>query len=205
MRSDSVEFLESIPVLWKDRSEMYRYLAEHGIVPQGGIGAEIGVYCADNSADMKASFNPKHMYLIDEWLAFPKSLTAEPSRGKQVAQEIRFKHVEKRFGKDVTVMRTNSARAAYAFKPGYLDWVYIDGDHHYAPVFADLCAYSVRVKSGGIVMCHDMCGNVCRGDVVDALNDFSRRMCNIDLIGITGDHFPSVAFRVVETSRTGFW
>jgi predicted O-methyltransferase YrrM len=49
----------------------------------------------------------------------------------------------------VDVRRSRSVEAASAFADDALDWVYIDGDHTYEAVKADLEAYYRTVKPGG--------------------------------------------------------
>ncbi|MGE0713956.1 MAG: class I SAM-dependent methyltransferase [Alphaproteobacteria bacterium] len=51
----------------------------------------------------------------------------------------------------VTVVKSDSVAAAAGFDDGSLDMVFIDGDHHYPAVSADIAAWRGKVRSGGIL------------------------------------------------------
>jgi predicted O-methyltransferase YrrM len=51
----------------------------------------------------------------------------------------------------VLVRRSRSVEAAAAFAEGELDWAYIDGDHTYEAVKADLEAYYRALGPGGLL------------------------------------------------------
>jgi cephalosporin hydroxylase len=52
-----------------------------------------------------------------------------------------------------------SPGAADEFADGTVDLVFLDADHTYEGVKADLAAWFPKVKSGGILAGHDLCGN----------------------------------------------
>jgi predicted O-methyltransferase YrrM len=51
----------------------------------------------------------------------------------------------------VMIRRSPSTEVAADFADGELDWVYIDGDHTYEAVKADLEAYCRALKPGGLL------------------------------------------------------
>ena len=68
---------------------------------------------------------------------------------------------------NVQAIRGDSRRAAAAFPDRSLDLVYLDADHHYEPVKADILAWLPTVKPGGWIAGHDHieywdCGGVIR-------------------------------------------
>lgn len=57
--------------------------------------------------------------------------------------------------KGVTLIRKFSTEAARDFANESLDFVYIDGNHNFENVTADLAAWSPKVRPGGIIAGHD--------------------------------------------------
>ena len=58
---------------------------------------------------------------------------------------------------------------------GEVDILFLDGDHTYEGVKADLINYSPLVKSGGMIICHDMCSGY-DPDVRRAVYEFFETM-----------------------------
>jgi len=54
-----------------------------------------------------------------------------------------------------TLVRKTSVDAAKDFEDGSIDFVYIDGNHLTKHVFEDICAWSDKVRVGGIISGHD--------------------------------------------------
>lgn len=54
-----------------------------------------------------------------------------------------------------SLVRKFSLDAAQDFSDGSLDFVYLDGNHCFESVTADLCAWSRKVRAGGIIAGHD--------------------------------------------------
>ena len=53
----------------------------------------------------------------------------------------------------------NDGKLDKNFKDGYLDVLYIDGNHHYEPVLEDLKQFAPLVKKGGYITGHDYGAN----------------------------------------------
>jgi hypothetical protein len=58
------------------------------------------------------------------------------------------------------------------FKDGEVDFVYIDGDHGFDAVKADISAWWPKVKNGGILAGHDYCGM--QAGVKSAVDEFQK-------------------------------
>lgn len=102
---------------------------------------------------------PSRIYLIDPWRQLEDEAHAHAIWGKAGAQndmDRMHADVVKRFSKriergQVVVLRELAGEAARQLDDEMLDWAYIDGDHTYEAVQADLEAYWPLVKPGGIL------------------------------------------------------
>lgn len=126
-------------------------------LPKGGVGAEIGVYKGGMSARLLRRTEPEKLFLIDPWQVNPE--VERGWWGTEVGQpkldEI-HEGVKRRFAAEieagiVEIRRAESAEAGKEFPDAYFDWVYIDGNHTYEYVKADLEIYRKKVKPGGII------------------------------------------------------
>ena len=161
-----------------DRSELLNLLEK------GGRWAEIGVFAGDNAARLLEICQPAELHLIDPWRfdldfdwfdppqwsplfgdakRFVEQLSAwaDVPPGRHVNDHFDMLHraVAQRFAADarVRIHRTTSRDAASAFPDGYFDFVYIDGDHRYESVLADLQAYDRKLNAQGILLGDDFC------------------------------------------------
>ena len=137
-------------------------------MPKGAICAEIGVWKADFSRKILLVTRPKQLHLIDPWAFQPEF--AERMYGGSVARaqadmDRIHARVVRRLGRrpEVRIHRAFSAPAAKLFPDGFFDWLYIDGNHEYEFVKADLELYLPKVKPGGLICGDDYDWNVASG------------------------------------------
>jgi hypothetical protein len=130
-------------------------------LPTGGAGAEIGVWKGDFSARILEVVRPSRLHLIDPWQAIP----AEAYKGARYGGKLTDGQAEmdelhdavlRRFERErragvVDVHRLPSVDAAARLPDGELDFVYIDGNHRYEFVKADLEAYAPKLRPGGLL------------------------------------------------------
>lgn len=142
-------------------------------LPKGGVGVEVGVWKGNFSVKLLEHTKPTQLHLVDPWKAM--SIPGARYSTTQKVMDQMFVDVSSRFYIDdrVCIYRMTSVDAAQLFNPGELDWVYLDGDHSYEGVYADLEAWSPLLKKGGI-MCGDDYSNYgwWKGGVRKAVNDF---------------------------------
>jgi len=129
-------------------------------LPRDAVCAEVGTWRGDHAQVILRTTRPKLLYLIDPWEhreegAYEGALYGGLAAG-QSAMDATYTSVLARFAerieaRQVLVKRQRSDEAARAFGDDELDWVYIDGDHRYEGVKADLENFARVVKPGGFI------------------------------------------------------
>jgi len=141
--------------------------------------AEIGVLQGANSNEILGSPAVdiiKDYIAIDPWREW--KIGREFSRKTQKDWDNDYKAVLKymQWFPQLRVMKLPSLEAAPLFKDGYFDLVFIDGDHSYDAVIADIKAWIPKVRNGGILCGHDYVATSRRKidwhDVIHAVDDF---------------------------------
>ena len=163
-------------------------------LPKRSVGAEIGVYEGDFSAQILGQLRPRSLHLIDPWRyeAGPRYEQAWYGGGvgaSQARMDAVHAAVLERFAPEiaagvVVVHRAPSIEAAAGFADGYFDWVYIDGNHLYEFVKADLETYHRKVRTGGHIAGDDYgAEGWWAGGVTRAVDEFRRSgLCETVLI-----------------------
>lgn len=130
----------------------------------GSVGAEVGVHLGDFSALMLELVRPRKLHLIDPWLFRREPQYDEAWYGGMAAgqgeMDLRHQSVCARFAGQiadgrVVVHRGESEDVLGKLPDGSLDWIYIDGDHLYHKVQADLSLSFRKVRAGGLVIGDD--------------------------------------------------
>ena len=130
-------------------------------LPVGSVGAEIGVHRGDFSVTLLRHVRARRLYLIDPWRFADDPLKSSSwyggSQGRGQANiDRRYRRVLRRFADEirtgtVIVHRGSSVDVAAKIPDASLDWVYIDGDHSYEGVSADLRTYVPKLRKGGLL------------------------------------------------------
>lgn len=127
-------------------------------LPKRSVGAEIGVWKGEFSCRMLKLVRPTRLHLIDPWKYEPSYQGAwyGGAKSSQIEMDRIFESVRSRFSREaakgqITIHRAPSQLAAQDFQDGYFDWVYIDGNHQYEFVTADLESFAAKVRPGGLV------------------------------------------------------
>jgi hypothetical protein len=115
------------------------------------LGAEIGVMSGWHAKMICRRVPKLKLYCIDPWASTP----GYPSWDDDL-HERHYKDAVTRLAPyDCCLMRLVSQVAVRHFADGSLDFVYIDGDHRYQAVVADIASWLPKVRSGGIIAGHD--------------------------------------------------
>jgi hypothetical protein len=126
-------------------------------------GAEVGVSEGKTSAALLHAFPNLHLTMIDPWATYPAD-HPYPSSGDRCAlrtadqaEGAKRKAVRRtRFAKRRrTILVEDSLRAVAGLADASLDFAFIDADHTYAAVRADVRAWWPKVRPGGVLTGHD--------------------------------------------------
>ena len=142
---------------------MIKYLAKLNRV--GLVGAEVGVSYGANSVSIFETLNVKRLYAVDPYLPYLE-------KGVTNKVHLNFKEtaVNSLLGKPVTWLILPSVDAANKVDE-LLDFVYIDANHAYDFVKADIEAWYPYVKVGGVIGGHDFDWN--EDGVIKAVTEFA--------------------------------
>lgn len=162
------------------RNVVLKRLAKHT------VGAEVGVWKGDFAAQMLRIVRPQKLYLVDPWQFMPDHDHAHTRYGGSIAKSVKdmdevHEYVQARFRKEIARSQVNICRGDLAAlvrqtPPPVLDWVYIDGDHNYPSVAADLANAVRLVRSGGFILGDDYIDDGWWGDsVIRAVNEVIKK------------------------------
>ncbi len=140
----------------RSRSMLPFYLNCAGLV---GQGAEIGVQRAHFSEHLLRYWKGHTLFCIDPWRYFGSGDYIEPRDNvANAVHEDYYREALARlhpFGSRAQILRETSIEAAATIPNGSLDFIFIDAQHHYSAVQADLAAWVVKVRTGGLLSGHD--------------------------------------------------
>lgn len=123
-------------------------------------GAEIGVWRGELSADLLRMFPALHLTMVDIWKSFDGSAMYDKDNNPSAmleALENAKRNTLFALSRRRIVNRI-SVKAAPFCGDGALDFVFVDADHFYESVRADLYAWWPKVRHSGIMSGHDYNG-----------------------------------------------
>lgn len=126
-------------------------------------GVEVGVSCGETSAALLYAFPELTLWMVDSWETYPEvhayrqsgdghsklTETVQKEHKAQAAELTDFAE-----GRRI-VMHTSSLRATFAVPGNSLGFVYIDADHTYHAVMADIHFWWPKLKCGGLMVLDD--------------------------------------------------
>lgn len=136
---------------WMDSYDVLpRLINAHNL----SVGCEVGVSHGFHSYFILKNSNVKKLFSVDPYKHFSNGEYNDGLNIEQKQFDILHAIVRGRlapFKDRCELMRMTSLEAAQHFTDGQLDFVYIDGNHEYSHVKADLEAWWNKVRSGGII------------------------------------------------------
>lgn len=138
----------------REKADHRQFLLD--MMPVGAVCAEIGVWKGGFSEKIVSRTRPALLYLIDPWRfqsEYPDRMYGGKVAGDQAAMDAIHDDVAARLGSlsNVRIIRAFARDAAEHLSDETLDWVYIDGNHHYEYVCEDLDVFTRKVKPGGYI------------------------------------------------------
>lgn len=162
---------------------------------RGGVVGEIGVWKGEFSTSILRIMRPRKLHLIDPWAfesKYPSRMYGGGKAKNQGDMDRIALSVYKRF-KDtpnVIIHREPSSVALPKFNDSYFDWIYIDGNHSYEFVLADLRMCMTVTRSGGVIAGDDLMWRRREGyPVRRAVSDFCAENDLEKNITVVGDQF----------------
>ncbi len=149
-------------------------------LPNGGVAVEIGVWQGVFSTTILELIQPEKLVLIDPWTHINDDSHAEAFVGRtgKTKMDRIFDKVSAKFATEikagqVALMRDFSVPALAQFDDESIAFAYVDGDHSYEGVKADLAALLPKMTKGGIMAFDDYHRRGWWGDgVIRAINEF---------------------------------
>ena len=130
-------------------SSAYTYQQLRELGPHSTM-VEVGVYkgrsCFFLAVEALNSGKNIHVIAVDRF-TWPPSGQADFSRLRR----------EHGLTEMISMIEATSVQAAHQFDDGEIDFVFIDADHEYKSVKADIAAWWPKIKPGGILAGHDFC------------------------------------------------
>lgn len=158
-----------------DSGEIASVIHDHFNGKRGQLtGVEVGVYRGDTSAVLLRSFPQLHLFMVDPWDTYapnhPYYISGDGCSRQTQKEQLQNLNAAKRstdFAYDRrTIITKTSLEAARQFSgladrlegkfDGRFDFVFIDGDHTYEAVKADIAAWWPLVNAGGLLCGHDI-------------------------------------------------
>lgn len=146
-------------ILWQSRDELPDILNRLGLL---GVGVEVGVERAHHACALRKRWNGKLLICVDKWDVNPNYAACDKARHDSSRTEA-FRNLAQ-FGGAVEIMEMWSLDAAKKIEADCLatdklvpplDFVYLDADHSYEAVKADIATWRKLIKPGGIIAGHD--------------------------------------------------
>lgn len=139
-------------------------------------GVEVGVWRGIMSRELFALRPNLKLHLVDPWKTgepgtdWWESGSVMPARPQELYDAAYKRALQTtEFASDRRVVHhMNSVEAAEEFKAKSLDFVFIDGDHSFSGVVADIVAWLPKIKTGGWIGGHDW-DKPQRGKVTEAV------------------------------------
>ena len=175
-------FNEELRVMRLERPPALRHVELlRWIRPLGGqlIGAEVGVFQGHTAEALLRELPGLNLWLVDPWEPYAGLSTIGDQSAERLEQAMRTALFWTEFAADRRfVLREPSPQAAARFQDASLDFVFIDGNHLYESVCADINAWWPKLRPGGLLIGHDYgTGRDAEGlwGVQRAVNEFHAR------------------------------
>lgn len=160
------------------------------ILPKGCIGAELGVFKGDFSRKILTIVRPRRLVLIDKFEGIARSGDKDGKNIETIDFNTYFPFIKAEFiGHNVDLVKGDTSLISN-YPDGFFDFVYIDADHSYKAVKADLERCHPKVK--GWIMGHDYALRT--EGVIKAVTEYCEKY-KLKINYLTNDGCPSFAIK----------
>ena len=159
-------------------------------LPKHSIGAELGVFAGDFSAEIIKRVQPFAFYMVDLFEGTIRSGDQNGENMRTLHMGDQYEVLTRRmaFNHQTVVCRQDSVSWLRHQMSDLLDWLYIDSSHLFEHTRDELHEAFRVVKSGGFICGHDFHPDY--PGVIRAVNDFVREM-DFEMEIFQGDRLPS--------------
>jgi methyltransferase family protein len=149
------------------------WLYEMGsLVPEDGIVVELGSWHGRSTTaiTLGALTKTKNIYAVDQWLGAAGLEDIFPDKGRGALWTF-VTNLTMQAGFVPDIIYSDSAKAAERFKDHTVDFLFIDADHKYEAVKADILAWLPKMKKGSLLAGDDIAIPGVANAVLDLLGD----------------------------------
>lgn len=135
------------------------------MVPKGGIIVELGSYLGDSSKaiakGIRAGDNQATLFCVDTWRGvWAKVEDGKTDAERAMAQTLLHTDARVTFESNMTgiphvTLQMSTDQAVSKFRDGSVDMIFIDADHSYDAVRADILNWMPKLKPGAFLCGHD--------------------------------------------------
>lgn len=118
-------------------------------------GVEVGVGFGGMAKALLDAIPGLRLSLVDPFVAYDPDDWTSDVMG--ICGDAVYAMVFEAVGGRAEIIRKPSVEAAAMFGDKSFDFVFIDGDHRYEAVAADIAAWRTKVRRGGMLCGHDYC------------------------------------------------
>lgn len=161
-----------------------------------GNGVEVGVWKGQFSDFLLSKWKGNTLYSVDPWRSFSKEEYIDEMNITQKEFDEIYESVTQLllpYGKRSEIVRDDSVNASERFQHNSLDFVYLDGRHHYEGVKEDIEYWYPKVKPGGLFCGHDYLDGIIgetHFGVKQAVDEFAKNN-NYKVLITDKDEYPS--------------
>ena len=120
------------------------------------VGLEVGVQRAEFAEYICSHFPGLKYYGVDSWTPYSNYRDIKASfHGQEAFDELYETSKKKLSPYDATLIKKFSVDAAKDFADASLDFVYIDGNHRFEYIIADIATWLPKLKKDGMICGHD--------------------------------------------------
>ena len=131
-----------------NRNDLAKKFADWGFK----IGVEVGTHAGDYAEALCKVNKNLTLYTVDLFdLVYEDDYTGRIGQRKQ--RGLYKKVIERLLPYKCVVIKMLSIEALKLFEYEQLDFVYIDGSHHYDYVVTDIAMWGQKVRKGGVISC----------------------------------------------------